>query len=57
MIDLGPHWIFIVCAYLGVLVAVAGLIAWIVLDGRRVQARIADLEARGVRRRSAGLAA
>jgi heme exporter protein D len=54
MIDLGPHWIFIVWAYAGVFVAVAALIGWTVLDGRRVDARLRALEAQGVRRRSSG---
>ena len=51
--DLGPHWLFIVAAYALALAVVLGLIAWIVLD-YRVQARtLRDLEARGLRRRSA----
>lgn len=54
MIDLGPHWAFIVWAYAGVFLAVAALIFWIVLDGRRVDARLKALEAQGVRRRSSG---
>ena len=52
MIDLGPHAAFIVWAYAGVTLAVLGLIAWLVTDGRRVEKRLADLEAQGVRRRS-----
>lgn len=54
MIDLGPHAVFIVWAYAGVALAVAGLIAWTLLDARTTARRLADLEARGVRRRSAG---
>ena len=50
--DLGPHAAYIVGAYLGVIVLVAALVAWVVWDSRRVKARLADLEARGVRRRS-----
>jgi len=53
MIDLGPHAVFIVAAYLGVFVAIGVLIALIVLDRRRVEKRLARLEAQGVRRRSA----
>ena len=30
----------------------AGLIGWLIADGRRQRAALADLEARGVRRRS-----
>ena len=53
MIDLGPHAVFIVWAYLGVALAVAGLIAWTLLDARSTTRKLADLEARGIRRRSA----
>ena len=47
------HIGFIVAAYLlsaGVLVA---LVAWITVDGWAQKRRLADLEARGIRRRSA----
>lgn len=54
MIDLGPHAVYIVWSYAGVALGVAGLIAWAAIDGRRVRARLAALEARGVRRRSSG---
>ena len=57
MIDLGPHAVFIVSAYAGVSLAVAALIGWTLLDARRTDARLANLEARGIRRRSAGPAA
>lgn len=57
MIDLGPHAVFIVSAYLGVTLAVAALIVWTRLDAQRVAKKLADLEARGIRRRSAGPAA
>jgi heme exporter protein D len=53
MIEGGAHAGFILAAYLlaaGVLIA---MVAWIVIDGRAQRRRIADLEARGVRRRSA----
>ena len=36
-----------------VVVVLAGLIGWLVVDGRRQQRLIDALEARGVRRRSA----
>jgi heme exporter protein D len=52
MIDLGPHAVFILWAYLGVALAIAGLVAWTYADARRVQRQLAQLEARGVRRRS-----
>jgi len=51
--DLGPHAAFIWASY-GILVAVlAGLIAWLVLDGRMLERRLADFAARGITRRSA----
>lgn len=52
MIDLGPHAGFILWAYAGAAVAVGALIAWIVTDARRVERRLAALEAYGSRRRS-----
>lgn len=57
MIDLGPHAVFIVSAYAGVTLAVAALILWTLFDARRTASKMAALEARGVRRRSAGPAA
>jgi heme exporter protein D len=50
--DLGPHAAFIWAAYGIVATMIGGLIAWLVADGRRQARRLADLEARGVRRRS-----
>jgi len=52
MIDLGPHAIFIVWAYLGVAVVVAAAIAHTILDRMRVEKRLSILEAQGLRRRS-----
>lgn len=46
MIDLGPHWIYIVSGYAGAVVVVAALVAWTVLASRRVKARLAELERR-----------
>ena len=51
--NLGPHAAFIWISYLAVALAVAGLIGWLILEGRRHARRLAELEARGVRRRSA----
>ena len=48
------HAGFIVAAYLVTAVVLAGLVLWIVIDGRTQRRRLADLEARGIRRRSAG---
>jgi len=57
MIDLGPHAAFIVGAYAAVTIGVLGAILWVVFDARRVAGRLAALEARGIRRRSAGSSA
>lgn len=52
--DLGPHTAFVVASY-GIFAIVLGLlIAWLIHDGRRQDRALADLEARGVRRRSGG---
>ena len=53
MMGLGPHAVFILWAYIGVFFAVAGLIAWTLLDARRTAAKLAELEARNPRRRAA----
>ena len=50
--DLGPHADFIVIAYGLAILIVAGMIGWIVLDYRRQTRSLAELEARGVTRRS-----
>jgi heme exporter protein D len=51
--DLGPHAAFIWISYAAVTVVVAGLIAWLVFDGKKQAAAIDELEKRGARRRSA----
>jgi heme exporter protein D len=50
--DLGPHADFIVGAYAFATLVVAGMIGWVVADHRRQTRRLADLEARGLTRRS-----
>ena len=45
MIDMGPHVVFIVAAYLGVAVAVTGLVFWVLFDARRTTRALAKLEA------------
>ena len=50
--DLGPNATFIWAAYGMVAFVIVGLIAWLVLDGREQQRRLADFEARGVKRRA-----
>ena len=52
-IDLGPHASFILSAYGMVVVVIGALIAWLILDGREQERRLASLAARGVKRRSA----
>jgi heme exporter protein D len=52
MSDLGPHAAFIVSAYVIAALAVLGLVGWIILDGRLQARRLAELEARGIRRRT-----
>jgi heme exporter protein D len=51
--NLGPHAGFIWASYGVVALALAGLIGWLVFDGRRLQRQLDALDARGVRRRSA----
>jgi heme exporter protein D len=48
------HAGFIAAAYIATAVVLVGLLLWIVADGRAQRRRLADLEARGIRRRSAG---
>ena len=50
---LGPHGAFIWASYAVVAVALTGLVVWLIAEGRRHQAALDDLEARGVRRRGA----
>jgi len=50
--NLGPYATFIVSAYAVTLVVIAILIAWIVLDHRAQRRFLADLETRGISRRS-----
>lgn len=50
--DLGSHAAYIWAAYAVVALALVGLIAWLMFDGRRQQQLVDELEARGIRRRS-----
>lgn len=51
---LGEHGFFILACY-GVSVLVLGALAlWIFADGRMVRRRLEEMDARGIRRRSAG---
>jgi heme exporter protein D len=50
--DLGPHAAFIVIAYGLATLIVAAMVGWIVIDYRRQTRSLAELEARGLTRRS-----
>jgi heme exporter protein D len=50
--DLGPNAAFIIGAYSAAFLIVAALIAWVIADSRRQRQLLADLEARGITRRS-----
>ena len=50
--NLGPHAAFIVAAYSAATVILAVLIGWIALDYRTQHRILADLDERGVQRRS-----
>jgi len=50
--NLGPHAAFIIAAYAAALAVVVGLIAWVLADHAAQRRLLADLEARGVSRRS-----
>ncbi len=50
---LGPHAGFIVGAYAATAIVLASLIGWIVADARRQNRLLAELEAKGITRRSA----
>ncbi len=50
--DLGTHWAFIVWAYALAMIVVASLVFWVLADHRQQLRTLADLEARGLRRRS-----
>jgi heme exporter protein D len=50
--DLGPHAGFIVIAYGLAILIVGAMMAWVLIDHRRQLRSLAELEARGVRRRS-----
>jgi heme exporter protein D len=51
--DMGPHAAFIWTSYALTAGVMVGLVAWLVWDGRRQAKRLADLETRAARRRTA----
>jgi len=50
VIDLGPHAVFIVWAYVGVALGVGGLIGWTLFDARATTKKLGSLEARRSRK-------
>jgi heme exporter protein D len=52
-LSLGPHAGFIVAAYAATAAVVAALVAWVITDHAAQKRALADLERRGVTRRSA----
>lgn len=53
LFGLGPHAGFIVVCYAAAILTIAGLVVWALVDHRAQVRRLAELEARGIRRRSA----
>ncbi len=53
MTQIATHTGFIVAAYLATALVIVVLVGWVLIDGRALRRRLADLEARGIRRRSA----
>ncbi len=51
--DLGPHAAFIVAAYMMATAVVAVLVVWVTADHAAQKRALAELERRGVSRRSA----
>lgn len=56
VLELGDHAGFILAAYGASILVLAGLIGWIRIDARNQSRLLAELEAQGIRRRSAGKA-
>lgn len=52
--DLGPHATFIIASYAASAFILALLIGWIVAEHRALKRTLADLESRGITRRSDG---
>jgi heme exporter protein D len=52
--DLGPHAGFIIGAYVVAILVVALLVLWVVADHWVQKRALADLDRRGISRRSAG---
>lgn len=54
--DLGNHAGFILASYGLAILVIGALFVWVVIDGRAQRRQLAELEARGVHRRSQGQA-
>ena len=52
MITGAEQWHYVVLAYAGAGIILGALCAWVVVDGRRYERIIDDLQRRGIRRRS-----
>jgi heme exporter protein D len=50
--SVGPYAVFILSAYGAAALIVAAMVAWVALDHRRQARALAELEARGITRRS-----
>ena len=50
--DLGPHATYLWASFGVVAFVLAGLVAWLIADGRHQQRLLDELDARGVKRRS-----
>lgn len=48
------HVAYVTAAYAATVIVLAGVFGWLVVEARARRRELADLEARGVRRRSAG---
>lgn len=53
MPDFGPHTTFIFASYMVVLLVLGSHVAWILVDAYRHKRTLLDMEARGIKRRSA----
>ena len=49
--DLGPHAAYIWASNAVVAIVLAGLVGWLIADGRHQQRLLDELDARGVKRR------
>ena len=48
------HLAYVTAAYAATVIVLAGVFGWLVVEGRARRRELADLESRGIRRRSAG---